>query len=265
MRIGFLLLGAVLAIGMVASPSAQAGFLNMGFENGTSGWVFFDPPGGAAGNFLHLDDGVNNYQGDDTIPIYYAPEGDYYLHLRPGGPLLWEVGAQTATLSASELEVRGVAAFDSQDFRRDAAGNASLTGTFGNHKARVEIYAGSWTAQDISLGAAGSPVVTPWERSIWNDGTSTALDYKAIGGDGSTSVGPFPDDPWTGWQATLLAPGTYTLAYSIQNGLEPSFDGVPRANALFDVNIPEARPAAFLVVGLSLFVLMGYSRRRRTC
>lgn len=264
MRIGFIFLSVILALAVVAPHNAYAGFVNLGFEAGSAGWDLFDPGGGGGGN--------NTYSGgvpytSDALTDYYAPQGNSFQEIKGAGTLLWTVVSQSATLFAGE-EVCGMAAFDSLDYRRDAAGNADLNGIYGNDRAKVEIYTGVWTAQQISQGvAAGSLVVTPWERSVWNDGTQVGLDYLAIGGDGSSSTPPFPDDPWTQWNYTLAVAGDYTLAYSIQNGLDPSLDegAVTTSHALYDTCIPEARPVALLGLGLGLFVLMGYCRRRCPC
>lgn len=265
MQVRYLLLVVVLGMAIAAPSTAYAGFVNMGFETGTTGWDLYNPPGtGNPGNNVWS---TGNLYTSDLGYDYPVPEGDSYLELHPGlppqfdpaGPYFSEVASQAAYFTTAGEIVWAVAAFDSKDYQRDANYIPDPVGIYGNDRAKVEIYAGQWTAEQISKNLAGGLFDTPWERSVWDDGSQVGTDYLA--------VGDFADDPWTRWDSQPLGTGWYTLAYSIRSGLIPdtplpNLEVALQSSSLHDV--PEASSCALLGLGLGLFALVGYTRRRPT-
>ena len=232
MQARYLLVLVVVALAVAVPNAAYAGFVNLGFESGTSGWASFYEPGGASHKVRDGSAG-NEYWVSNLLYTYLPPEGIAYMWLDPDGTGDATAMSQTQTLGGGEV-IEALAAFDAQDVY--SAGPPVV----GDDWAEVRIYSGTWNAEQISKGLGGAPgalVATPWHADVF--------------------TGP-DDGPWTKWSWTVpTGGGTYTLAYLVAN----QGDALNDSPAMFDA-VPEASTAVLFGVSLVGLSLLGYRRRK---
>lgn len=158
---------------VLGTGSAQAAWLNSGFETGDlTGWTA-SLSGGAA---TVVTSNSTTYGGNIT---YLPQEGSYFLAISSGNANVWQTVTQSLALAAGET-IGGLAAFDWGDYPSyydgarvrilDAAGAQIAQPFYLDGTGLPSGYNGPWTAWSFTALAADAYTVEYAARNTLDDG-----------------------------------------------------------------------------------------------
>ena len=200
MRVFYVLLGAMLALGVALPGPVQASLTNPSFEHlnkdgdpDGQGWTANFP---GSGSVLIKDSHFSVSPGPPS-PFYdgskyTAPDGKYFVEIKSDGSDWPQFILQEAFLNKGETII-GWAAFDGGDIVRN-----------------------DWAAVDIFTGKKYSDLQSNPNYNVGGDRRW----YHDILSPPTVGVGPFGNTPWEKWSFTALADDYYTIVFRVNNTKE---------------------------------------------